>query len=276
MSTSLPAQQPAARQLTPTTYALPGWMIDTITRGVKGTKVDAIREVRRVMCGAHRLHIDRVYVLDLLMDDSTRLLARQFAMTDGGRLQRPHKRREQLQAHWDDTLRFVDGAPRWTPTTVPEWLSWLGRTQDAHLAPLRPQDRRVMRWAIGEAIRHGVTRPALPVRQGVEVTGLANPMAVSRALRRLAKDGYWLRLAKRGTHSANGSTGKASTYVVLPALLDLWARGMPSREWEALQAVYGPSDAHGGLLAIPGGLSAPSETPGELSTDTQDRGRGVT
>jgi hypothetical protein len=176
------------------------------------------------MMSAHRLNVDQRVMFDLLLDDRGRRLAAQFAVGPKGHPYRVAVRVKHLERHWAETGEIVASSQVWPEGFVATWADYLD-THQPILGMLPPTEAAVMGVAFRQVKRLQHTRPAIPVRLVEAETGLRISTA-SDVLRRLARNGFWLAPHTRGTHSAVGSTGKASCYVVAPWLLELYVLGL--------------------------------------------------
>lgn len=203
-------------------YAIPGWMITLITDGVHASvdqslNSEVTKATRSIMLSAHRLGIDWTYLRGLLCDDRERKLAHQIAVGFGGRKVTKGQRNAYLAQHWEDTRRIVADSPKWDQNFIPNFLAFV--EDNWHLTDHLPKPQRlVLGFALNEAKRLTITRPALPVRAVCVNTGLKRDKA-HNTLKRLVEDGEWLRLHRRGIAGPRGVGKAASIYHFAPVLL---------------------------------------------------------
>lgn len=205
--------------------ALAGWAVDVITDGVPldgdNPRAQIITAVRSVMLSAHRAEYPWHLMHTLLMDTQARKLAHQLATGRGGRTISPRQRTALLKRLWDDTAKVAQQRPAWDRDKALEAIEFV--RDNWHLTePLPMKWRQVLDVVLDLATQYGTTRPVVPSRVLAERTGLPLSTA-NHVLKQIARDGEWLRLAKKG----NRHTGRASLYVIAPALLNVWGASPP-------------------------------------------------
>ena len=211
---------------------LSGTYLDLITDGLPSpvSRSDVVVAVRSIMLSAHRAGVTYDEVYTLLTDTSSRRLAKQIATGRGGRQIGLSQRRRFIRDLWDQTATLAAERPAWSredALAAIEFVRENWRTTDE----LPDRHRAVLNVVLDLATEYGTTRPAVPSRIVSERTGI--PLATAnRILRRLAKDGRWLRLVMQG----NRHTKRASLYMLAPELLQEFTENI----WGASPPMYHP------------------------------------
>lgn len=204
-------------------------MIDLATDGVRGAelkRVDVVRATRQVMLSAHRAGWSWGEVHALLTDVRNRRLARQISTGHGGRTIAPKMREAFLERHWAETEEVAQRRPAWNRDDVLDFIEEVRQVLAG--SDVAERDRQLVNVAIDLAAQYGTTRPALSVsavatRLGLDPDLSRDRMRVHRALSRLAAEGTWLSLAKRG----NRATGRANLYNLAPPLAATYTGATP-------------------------------------------------
>ena len=182
--------------------------------------------VRSVMLSAHRGNVPYLQVQDLLCDTKARGLAKQLATGRGNRQITPTARSKFLRDLWQQTGKVVASRPAWGREGA---LAAIEHVRDhwsgTEMLPTR--HKAILDVVLDFATEHGTTRPTVPVREVDKRTGIPY-QTVSRILIKIASEGTWLKLAKRGNHR----TGRASLYRLAPDLVDdftenIWGASPP-------------------------------------------------
>jgi hypothetical protein len=182
--------------------------------------------VRAVMMSAHRGGVPYTEVRDLLCDITNRRLAAQLATGRGGRQITITQRSRFLHKLWVQTGDVVAKRPAWDRDAA---LAAIEHVRDnwSGTDTLPDRHRVILNVVLDLATEYGTTRPTVPVREVERRTGIPF-QSVSRILGKIATEGTWLRLAKRGNHR----TGRASLYTLAPDLLrdfteNVWGASPP-------------------------------------------------
>jgi hypothetical protein len=207
---------------------LPGPMIDLASEGIRGpavTRSDVVKATRQIMLSAHRAGGWSYADIHVLLTDTTaRRLAKQIGTGRGGRPISPGMVMQFLDRHWRETAKVAAERPAWNRDDVEGFIDLVRDAVDG--ADIPTFDRDVLEVILDLAAMHGTTRPAAPVRTVVERLGLdatrsRDCMRVHRRLARLAEDGIWIRLAKRGSRT------RANLYALAPALAETYTGATP-------------------------------------------------
>ena len=205
-----------------------GTYLDLITDGVPNPfdRSSVVMAVRRVMLSAHRGQVPFQQVQDLLSDTKGRRLAAQIATGRGGRQIARAQRSRFLRDLWAQTGEVASRRPAWNRDTA---LAAIEHVRDhwAGTESLPKRHQAILNVVLDLATEKGTTRPTVPVREVEKRTGIPY-QTVSRILGKIAVEGTWLRLAKRGNHR----TGRASLYTLAPDLLrdfddNVWGASPP-------------------------------------------------
>lgn len=205
--------------------SLPGWALDLATDGVdisSGGRGAVVLGIRRVMLSAHRHGVAYSDVYALLTDTRARRLAAQIALGRGGRAIPSPQRDKLLRDLWQQTQDEVEKRPAWNRDDAISAIAFI-RDHFEGAPGLRDKERAVVGVVLDLAEYHGTTRPAVPSRVVAHRTGLPL-MTANDTLRRLSRDGEWLRLVQQG----NRHTRRASLYLVAPPLLNVWGASPPT------------------------------------------------
>lgn len=210
---------------------LSGTYLDLITHGVPHPvdRSSVVVAIRSVMLSAHRAGVRYSQIQELLTDTRDRQLAVQLATGRGGRQIPSAQRYRLLRKLWDETGEVAATRPPWNREAV---LAAIEHVRDhwAGTESLPKRHQAILNVVLDLATEKGTTRPTVPVREVEKRTGIPY-QTVSRILGKIAVEGTWLRLAKRGNHR----TGRASLYTLAPALL----RDFDDNVWGAL-----PPESH--------------------------------
>ena len=207
---------------------LSGTYLDLITDGVPQPldRSSVVTAVRSVMLSAHRAGVPFLQVQDLLIDNKNRRLAAQLATGRGGRLMTLAQRSRFLRDLWRQTGEVAAQRPPWDRDAA---LAAIEHVRDhwSGTERLPYRHRLILDVVLDLATAYGTTRPAVPVREVEARTGIPF-QTVSRILNKIAADGKWLQLAKRGNHR----TGRASLYKLAPDLIkdftdNVWGASPP-------------------------------------------------
>jgi len=203
---------------------LPSTAIDLIRDGLTDsaslTRRDVHVAMRTAMILAHRNGVDWPTMHAFLTDKDRNVLARQIATGRRGKAMNQGNVTKILSKAWDDTKQLVDKSPTWTCDDVFNIIEEIQVALEGSILPER--QRKVMEAAIKLGFQKGTTRPTLPARTIAEMTGIPKT-SVGRILGRLAEDGDWLRLARRG----NAKQGRANIYRLAPAIADTYRAATP-------------------------------------------------
>ena len=198
--------------------------------------------VRRVMLSAHRGQVPFHQVQDLLSDTKGRRLAAQLATGRGGRQMTAAQRSKFLRDLWAQTGAVAAQRPAWDRDAA---LAAIEHVRDhwTSTESLPERHRAILNVVLDLASEKGTTRPTVPVREVEKRTGIPY-QTVSRILSKIAAEGTWLRLAKRGNHR----TSRASLYTLAPDLLrdftdNVWGASPPESHPVPMSQ---PPMSHGG------------------------------
>lgn len=201
---------------------LTGWALDLAVDGLPGqpeiTRGDVVMAMRKMMFSGARSGMTWADIYPYATDTHRYRLAAQIATGRGGRPIALKVRNRFLQQHWQDVCRVIAERPAWTQADVYGFIEHA--RDELERASLPPSQATVMDVVVTVAAQKGTSRPAVPVHVVVDATGLSKSTA-HRTLMRLADDGYWLALAKRGNKH------KANLYNLAPALAGTYAGASP-------------------------------------------------
>lgn len=228
---------------------LSGTYLDLITDGVSPPvdRSSVVGAVRQVMMSAHRGQVPFLQVQDLLLDTKNRRLAAQLATGRGGRPITSLQRSKFLRDVWAQTREFTAKHPAWDRDAA---LAAIEHVRDHWhgTKSLPPRHQAVLNVVLDLATAYGTTRPTVPVREVEKRTGIPF-QTVSRILGKIAKEGTWLKLAKRGNHR----THRASLYILAPDLLrdftdNVWGASPPESHPQPMSQP--PMSHEGGLVSV--------------------------
>ncbi|GIG21766.1 hypothetical protein Cch01nite_24900 [Cellulomonas chitinilytica] len=191
---------------------LPGVMVDLVRDGadLAGGRNAVVRALRRVMLSAHRLGWTFADFHELLTQPGS-ALGRQVSTGRGGRPMPRQRCSDFVLRHWNETAQVVAERGPWDRDDVLEFLDFVRKELDG--ATMDERRRQVLRAVVDIALERGTSRPAATCRDVGERVGISH-RAANETLNRLAAEGEWLQLVRRGSYEPR----RANLYAVAPRL----------------------------------------------------------